>query len=1168
MPLTLRTTESTHHHSMPGPQARPVSTYTASSVATRVQRRECGPPRTHTTTPSTLMLMVGLLLLMMHAARVDASETSLLPYIPTNILVPGSTAGVAYGRETGNANSTAYILTANGVGSVDLLALDISSSLAASSVANSAETLTQGLPFLISSTNTTTFTPTLTSDGSIVAYAGDCSSDTGSSVWVYNTTTSHQASWVEHSVTNNGGATGPSFLGGGFSFSETISPSLSQPLIYAYGGQCPDDTLDGDDWTSAATYSNSMVRLTAATDTSSAPAYTASQLSLKSQPIAEAGFSLTPLPPATSNISGIVTQSINSVVLGGHTQTAFVNMSTAAVWSLPEESWSFIAISGPSGTPSSDTSELAKNDGVVTEVQPRSGHTAVLNEAGSALIILGGWVGNTSQAAQPQLAVLQMSGSEFGEWTWSVPDEQPLSSGEGIYGHGAALLPGNIMMVSGGYAISSSSSGSGLGKRDSIGVAGGQLQMFFNVTSLTWSDSYTNPISASTGAESGTAPSTTPYKLGLGLGLGLGIPVLLLVLAICFFFWRRRQRLRHQARDEHIRNLTTGTAFITSDEMLEHENVYPWGPRSAARWYTGGHDPYLRDQGNALGYENLRAPDGARSASDDPMAVDSPGAYRRDIRRRPAPRVARGLYQPTGIAGGDDTMSPGAIHPIFEDEEDEIAMAGAIAPDRDEENDDDPFTTPVPSPTKAGPSLASPIVFVAPGQQTLGSGPTSPTESTPRPRPQHPEVQDWVSDIDASDALITARIQPHSTTFRNSGKISPTRRPSVRLSEDDTAGGARTDSNLSESNRSTFSFIVNRSDSLRVGGAGAAMLAVSKSRGEQERTGTSHSDKSNSSNSNTTQDSFMTAKSITALQTEGPGLLLGRPRPISDIEDLGHLSDDDPLAPGSPSKSKPPRRSWFGSLKRVFSAGAGSGSSNGSSSRTESPTHGQSSDYDGLGLGSLGLGGVGLLQKRRQGRLAWDEAGASASGAGQGAGEGWEEDDWDIERAVEQRLVQVMFSVPKDRLRVVNADNADLVSLEESVVFVDPEKADLPTQETAVTGKDEEKVTAQDNRPDEAAEDVSSVASQTEEASRARRERIQQGKQPERPSLLLKVPLPPASETSEDSRRRSISPVVMTAEQVRYERPRTRVLDMVESFETRRSKSSSPERVPSPERRH
>jgi hypothetical protein len=38
-------------------------------------------------------------------------------------------------------------------------------------------------------------------------------------------------------------------------------------------------------------------------------------------------------------------------------------------------------------------------------------------------------------------------------------------------------------------------------------------------------------------------------------------------------------------------------------------------------------------------------------------------------------------------------------------------------------------------------------------------------------------------------------------------------------------------------------------------------------------------------------------------------------------------------------------------------------------------------------------------------------------------GEGGESDDeWDIERAVENRVVQVMFTVPKEKLRVVNQD--------------------------------------------------------------------------------------------------------------------------------------------------
>ena len=33
-----------------------------------------------------------------------------------------------------------------------------------------------------------------------------------------------------------------------------------------------------------------------------------------------------------------------------------------------------------------------------------------------------------------------------------------------------------------------------------------------------------------------------------------------------------------------------------------------------------------------------------------------------------------------------------------------------------------------------------------------------------------------------------------------------------------------------------------------------------------------------------------------------------------------------------------------------------------------------------------------------------------------------EDDDWDVEAAVERRVVQVMFTVPKGELRVVNAD--------------------------------------------------------------------------------------------------------------------------------------------------
>lgn len=1191
------------------------------------------------------------------------SSSSLIPYFPTTILIPGSTTGTVDTTDA-NENSTAYIFTSNDSGdSVALLSVDITSTLNASSISSAAKTLTSSLPFAssLSSSNTSTFVPTLALDGSILVYSGDCTSDTGSQVWIYNTSTSDSASWTRYSVSSSSdNATGPYFLGGGLAFSDIIAPSLSSPSIYAYGGQCPNASLvdDGDDadaWVSAAEYTNTMVKLnpspsSSSFSSSSDQSYDPETLSLRLQPIAEAGFSFTSLRPSTSNISGTVTQNINAVVLGGHTRTAFVNMSTAAVWSLPEETWSFVSISGPSSSSSSDTNELAKNDGYGARVTERSGHTAVLNEEGTALIVLGGWVGNTSEAATPQLAVLQMNGSEYGEWTWTVPENQPLSNGEGIYSHGAALLPGNIMMVSGGQSISSSSSSpsssSKLRARADISAAGGQLKSFLNITSMTWTDSYTNPSSSS--STSSTAPSsagsttsTNTTRLGLGLGLGLGIPFLLLLLVAAIVYCiRRRRRYRHAVRDEHMRNLTSGHAFITSEEMLErqHESSSLWGSSlaGAAGWYyTGGHDPYLRDE-KSLGYESLR---GSRSGGplpqqggdfEEPMAVEPVAGYKTTLRRKPVPRVAKGLYQPTGV---DENRALGAIHPILEDEEDEISMHGAMSPDREFEGvgEDDPFMTPATSPDREQGRNSIHSTHMLRGDSP---GASSPIEPRTPIRPQHPEVQDWVTDIDASDALITARIQRRSTTTtigRNAGRATPpppppTRRQSLR--EDD--GGARTDSNLSESNRSAFSFMPSRADSLRVAATGAAAAAAAASAvgsalpawlttatsAQEKRGGTSHSDHSSNSNSNS-NTSYTTAKSISALQAEGPTLLLGRPRAISDIY---NVADDDPLAgePGSPSKSKPPRRSWFGSLRRVFSNGHSSDSSSGGNSvRTESPVaQGETSDYDRLGLGSLGLGRIGLLQKRRQGRSAWDtttgQAGAGQYGdAPRGSGEqGWEqeeEEDWDIEKAVEQRLVQVMFSVPKERLRIVNGD-PEILSLAESAVVVDldadaaagihthnnnnnlDEDPLSPIQESEKTpdkGKQvmdaipirflEESPLPLLEKKEE--EEMTTTTTTNKNNKNSKEKEVEKGQadtsaerelvtpSPKRPALLLKVP--PSDANSEVSTgspvRRGWTPspgVPMTAEEVRYERPKSRVLAMVEQFEGR-SRSNSPSPSPS-----
>lgn len=145
----------------------------------------------------------------------------------------------------------------------------------------------------------------------------------------------------------------------------------------------------------------------------------------------------------------------------------------------------------------------------------RSGHTAVLTKDGLKLIVYGGWVGDITQAASPQLAVLSLGAleGETTNWQWSVPNQQP--SGSGIYGHGAVMLPGNVMMVLGGYNISSASS-----SRQKRDTASTQV-MFFNATSLTWAAEYTHPSYTTTSNQPHKSKSfSSGEKIGLGVGLG------------------------------------------------------------------------------------------------------------------------------------------------------------------------------------------------------------------------------------------------------------------------------------------------------------------------------------------------------------------------------------------------------------------------------------------------------------------------------------------------------------------------------------------------------------------------------------------------------------------------------------------------------------------------
>jgi len=220
----------------------------------------------------------------------------------------------------------------------------------------------------------------------------------------------------------------------------------------------------------------------------------------------------------------------------------------------------------------------------------------------------------------------------------------------------------------------------------------------------------------------------------------------------------------------------------------------------------------------------------------------------------------------------------------------------------------------------------------------------------------------------------------------------------------------------------------------------------------------------------TDADSFTTAKTnFATLQSEGEMLLGGRPG--MDRDDpyqralAAHTSTGDatgqsllPSAsdrlPSLPSRRKP---GWMGSLRRAINAvatGDRSFSLTGSSEQyheqerasSNSPTKDRSGGIGYTPRRAASDGGALLRQKR--GQKDWEDPAAwppyrdevdgedwgapmrrheSADQSGVGNTKG--DEDWDVEGAASKRDVQVMFTVPKTRLRVVNATDLDQTSV-------------------------------------------------------------------------------------------------------------------------------------------
>lgn len=899
------------------------------------------------------------------------------PYNPTRIL------------SSPTLDDVVYIFQPGTLGSPDsqLLALNTTSTLGATNLPCS--TISPTLPFLDGPQSA--YTPTIDDNGNILVYAGNCSDVAdGSTFWKFtpiSDSSNLNGTWKEIDLSISGVSgdnvlDGANYLAAALAFSTAVNATSE---MYVFGGMCPNSTSStANDWTQAAYYSNSM--LTIQPESSSASTYDLGITSSRGPPIAEAGFTITPLMPTffkSGNDNSTQSQNQNFVLLGGHTQAAFINMSQVALFSMPEQSWSFLPIDSPVEAPNTD---LATRDS--TAVDPRSGHTALLTSDGKRVIVFGGWVGDVTNLADPQLAVLEL-GQGYGgsgDWQWSIPSPTGpgLADGTGIYGHGATILPGDVMMIVGGYQIPASSDSKK--KRETPSASSNAY--FLNTSSNTWMTSYSHPKLA-TGHES--SASTAAYsnaaskKAGLGAGLTLGILAIIIVVVVYFWYSHRLKR-RRDAREDELRHLSASAHGIHSfDDGSSHT---PGRPREMtaielAKDNQMSGDPQSRPIGPS-GYidgSGRSEPNAERTG----LLFEIPSPTR-GLRRS---LYSRGTYQPAPrYEDGRQTPGFSTIHPIDErDEYDEGLIDGTQSGHNEMMQRD-------------GYSVLSHVPILDPFQDPV-SGSRTPSPQSPQDR-EH-EIRNWVSDWTVANAMMHSQV----------GRLSPEKndRTSSTLSDQSSRSGL--------SSHSIQNSVGNMSRSLSQ--RSAALFSTTAYRSTNDTTPSDHLQSASQRYSpghrrsrsltldpvlqrSAVPDSFATAgPSFSQLQSEGEALL-----------------GDCPGSGGpSPTRSHSRSRGWMGSVRRAFSGLDRSASTSPeNTSNSSSPTK---RNFTEGGLPRRAATTGAMLWQKRQGARDWDVEGGEQERGKRGENdEEGNDEEWDVESAVERRVVQVMFTVPKEKLRVVN----------------------------------------------------------------------------------------------------------------------------------------------------
>ena len=1013
-----------------------------------------------------------------------------MPYNPTRLLQTNDTL---YVFRPSSQSTTQFALST----------IDLSSPVRASNLPYN--TLYAALPFLDDETPRA-FTPVLDQDGNLTVYTGDCTlGASGGELWTFVPDTSEnvvKGSWSKQHVSvvdsSHTSIMGANYLSGGMTFSSIVGGNAADTGAYFFGGMCPDQNDTAGDWQSAANYSNLMVTLQPSGDAAQPLNYDTDVSSSRGPPVPEAGFTITGLPPTFSDRSdGTQIQQQNFVLIGGHTEAAFINMSQIALFSLPEQGWTFIGVEQP------DTSrtDLAIRANVAS-VDPRSGHTAVLSPDGQQIIVIGGWVGDIDTPADPQLAVLNVADGYggSGDWQWIVPSTTGagLPNDAGLYGHGAAMLPGGVLMITGGYSIPSS----GARRRDTTPAANTQTY-FLNVTSNSWISDYTPPaVQAPPQSSNSGLLSTTGQKAGLGVGIGIGIAAVCGLLAL-WMWYTRRSKKRKELREKQLQEISYTTHRYNVDENSPSFDDRG-GRTDALDYLVDQNGPYYFPSGTQGGQGWKAADRGDVERSGLLVEIPSPT---RGLRRNLSGRPQYAMGRPRG---------PGGIHPIdeLEEEPDEELVHENGTPARQPEM--------IETRPRSGAAILdnAPVLdpfTESPGRSrnALNSNPTSPHHQS--------------SEMNTNQPMIAGRLSP------------------------DKSSSERTSSNLSE--RSTLSWTSSNGGVVRSTSMRSGPMLNTATRGNPFKTPDSspthdqpsrnndtgshspdhprtHSLSSLRNNGHHDIDSFHTTQSSFAhLQAQGEALLGGNPenraRPdTGSSESTSHRDTDGSYSRAATATPATPfsmdlatvarpaprerRMSWLGSVRRVLTRSVSSAERTRSMTAAtmnyqdvqqepyrddpvehpSTPVHRKSmpattatssttpqraaSDasfwrnrrgkqdwledetdpaWRRTAGDDWGAPEDIAMAERERARQEWRERGANllvnvgseerlptptktpirgeqlGVPRGRGGSESTSrpctpasEADWDVEAAVERRVVQVMFTVPKSKLRVVNAD--------------------------------------------------------------------------------------------------------------------------------------------------